>query len=199
MPSLLAFRANVIYTENGSDVLVRSPAYGQFKWTERVVWAECQKCPRSKWGHVDIQEECDCGIHATLDPNELRNYAYTNEMSVPMMVEALDNAWMHDAGITASGVAIVAIVRYRKDVARLSPWEETTYLMYGKKNLALATASKFFGVPIVDYETAVYAVEMKWNEYGGGDPPFPYHLYPELYFQTTTKDGQTVWLPGKET
>jgi hypothetical protein len=194
MPSLLAFRANVVFTNNGSDLLVRSPAFSSFHWDERVVWAECKKCPQSKWGHVDIQEECDCGIHATLDPEELRGYAFCNELSVPMLVEALDNVWMHDQGITASGVAIVAVVRYRNILSKRDDWADGMKLSYEKSNLALAVASKHFGVPIVDYQTAVYAVEIKWNEYGQGDPPFPYHLYPELFEYKALEDK---WIPMK--
>jgi hypothetical protein len=62
----------------------------------------------------------------------------------------------------------------------------------------LGIAAKWFDVPVIDYETAVYMAEIKWNEYGQGEPPFPYHLYLDLFHLTYPGDhSKDVWVPNK--
>lgn len=174
-----------------------SPAQ-YFTWDSPVVWAKCSRsynsCPKDDEGHVIIQRNCDCGIHATLWADEFLNYMH-DENHVGFMVEALGNEWryeggaeqgtpdqvwasqiwQHTFGFTASGVLVVGVVNWSHYGKKIGIWkdadEEHVSRALTRQVLLVEQASRFFKAPILDYETARMVAKIQWEK-GGFTWPF---------------------------
>jgi len=95
---------------------VHSPSHSSYGW-EKIAYSKCYKCPTTYFEPADVTANIitfghTCGIYLTLDVDELNEYCYGHEPRVVFVAETIGpgNAWMHETGITASGVILQFVV-----------------------------------------------------------------------------------------
>jgi len=165
-----------------------------FIWDNPLIYSQCLKCPRDKWGHNIIRYRCDCGIHATIWPDEFIEYM-VDRNAIGFLVEAighidgwepgtrtpefpknLAHTWKHSHGFTSSGVLVVGVVNWTDySQPELVPLEDRVGFEYHKdytarvmtrKAFLMQQAAKFFKVDIMDYETARMVAKTMWERKG---------------------------------
>lgn len=174
-PSLIGTRC-LLLREDGEFY---SPSQEFHPWSN-VVWAECCLCPKDDDGRVRIRQECSCGIHATLWPDELLHYQ-ANPNAVPFLVEAQgawptpelaaqegekpNYIWAHNYGFTAPGAQIVAIINVSKFNQEFQGGLGNQRTLQ-RQHLAMMYAEQKFGVSIIPYELSREILRSHWEANG---------------------------------
>jgi hypothetical protein len=182
----VAYRANRLQMVNGK-LRITSPSFSGFEWpAEPVAWAECNTCPKDNDGHIDIQEDCTCGIYSGTNLEKTISWYMDDDNYVPILVEALGYYWMHISnrdpevkGLTSAGAQVIAVIGdYRPDDYAEAPeiWIE-----------ALAS---FYKVPIKTVEEAQCLVDWAWNRFYEDNKEVSYD--PNASYKVSP-----AWLRGK--
>lgn len=191
---LLGFRVNRWHKED-NGLLVKSPSWRSFEWNKGIVWAKCVKgtylnnntpcTERDTDDHLIPDEECLCGIYATISRKTLAIYA-KDARSVVFLVEAMGEGWAYTEGWRSSGALAIAIVNTAFLTWKINQLEE---LEDGSKqrnisnyHLSMFAASEFFKIPIIEWNVALEMVRIQWMK--DGDLVWPYtgkydHMFKE--------------------
>ena len=189
----LGLRANCWrFSANPGRYDLVSAWHFDFRWAEPVVWAECAKsCPKDAEGHLMIQEDCSCGIYATLSPSVLQTYI-TSSNHMIALVEALDsdlprggNIWLHSSlqeiiGITREnlsesylwGACAPILPRPVWRAGFTAPGVQMVYLVdvpqrpwYDKARLATAAAAEQLHLDVISLREALLLCQRQWELY----------------------------------
>lgn len=164
-----------------------SPQQTQFKWSKRIMWAECSCEPTyhlseeeakahkrltppydpedfPDWPRKILLMDADrnCGLWASTGMKVInKHYGVWSRGQVLFMVEALGSIYLYTEGWRASGIEILAVVWPKN-------FDDPKIGKMSKNEMRFAGAAEYFQVPIIREEMAVRAVEISIEPYFDG-------------------------------